>query len=1105
MAAVSSVSQKLKLKQTPSDKWSAKEKLCLASSVLRSGDQNWVSVSRAIKPFAEPNRPPDWFSQKERGKDIMLSIKKQSINKHRGCREGLVKVIKQSNYHTISVMWEKNCALQYSDLLENVETPKRKRGEKGDIETPGDVIIRKLTIERIEELKKIVQEEQQKHKKLKREIELVRSGHTDDKLDEMWNQIQEENKAKQAAEAEHQVWLQEREAKIAAFKASKAGLLGKTKKPGDVQFSLDVRRNSSQSEQSEHENTVDSPLSEPLSVEVEDDSSPLHPCIISGGDTSLSTTKNVLTIGTLPPVASTPTPSPTATPGVSSTSPLLTSLLRSPTAATPASPSVSMALSVCGVQPKEGSVPTTSQAIPRPSPTSQPFFNPTSALATAAARQLAVATASISSVSSTNTQPEISEALLFTSSPSTSSAPTLSKLLELPPSLPGKLPSLPILFSKDAPSVNIPSSTFCIDATSTAVTTSSTTSQQASDSIIGTVTSSSSDVAEASTPSNHIPSNIVTENETSDLLLANDVTVKQELFEVESEHSLSHLLPLDNKTIENKAKVEEYEKAEVNDDIKLEGTNIEGISDVSEIIREEDSELFNSELEKKTDALIFDAEKTSSENEDKSVLQESNGEGAKESIQSSSIVQDDNFSKPSFSRLKASVANFIEASVSEIHQTSEGSTVSDSPSKPLTSSTDEVVPCEEKQMEKELLQLDEKQERMDNTITMEKENFEDENNSLLKLNCYKKVSDNKPEKSTIKEDEKEREKNEDDSEIDVDSQKLQSISSEIKTAKKSEGKMEEKADHEETLGKKEIKETSQLKDQSKGFQEPVLISNHKEKLPETSEKPPLPSTISDSYPDNNPGEAPPPPKKVKRGPGRPRKYPLPQPKLESKTDIEQKISQVKHEASKLMDGKEKRITKQEPDEDGKSASSSQDVDMKEELPVEELLSDTKSKAPSSVSDSVPNSPSSTSQGEDVESQRDYKVWKKAIMLVWRAAANHKYASVFLQPVTNEVAPGYHSIVYRPMDLSAIKKNIENGVIKTTLEFQRDMMLMFQNAIMYNSSDHDVFVMAIEMQKEVMEHIQDFLATQLMVQTADTKVLRGRERETREKKLENNDK
>lgn len=153
----------------------------------------------------------------------------------------------------------------------------------------------------------------------------------------------------------------------------------------------------------------------------------------------------------------------------------------------------------------------------------------------------------------------------------------------------------------------------------------------------------------------------------------------------------------------------------------------------------------------------------------------------------------------------------------------------------------------------------------------------------------------------------------------------------------------------------------------------------------------------------------------------------------------------------------------------------------------------------SVTDSVPNSPASVLQGEDSEVFRDYKVWKKSIMLVWRAAANHKYANVFLHPVTDEMAPGYHSIVYRPMDLLTIKKNIESGYIKTTLEFQRDMMLMFQNAIMYNSSDHDVFQMAIEMQKEVMGHIQDFLATQLMVKTTETKSLRGRD--GREKKVE----
>ena len=46
-------------------------------------------------------------------------------------------------------------------------------------------------------------------------------------------------------------------------------------------------------------------------------------------------------------------------------------------------------------------------------------------------------------------------------------------------------------------------------------------------------------------------------------------------------------------------------------------------------------------------------------------------------------------------------------------------------------------------------------------------------------------------------------------------------------------------------------------------------------------------------------------------------------------------------------------------------------------------------------------------------------------------------------------------LHRPMDLTYIKKNIEGGVIRTDIEFQRDVLLMFQNALMYNSSDHDV--------------------------------------------------
>lgn len=39
------------------------------------------------------------------------------------------------------------------------------------------------------------------------------------------------------------------------------------------------------------------------------------------------------------------------------------------------------------------------------------------------------------------------------------------------------------------------------------------------------------------------------------------------------------------------------------------------------------------------------------------------------------------------------------------------------------------------------------------------------------------------------------------------------------------------------------------------------------------------------------------------------------------------------------------------------------------------------------------------------------------------------------------------------------------------QFQRDLMLMFQNAVMYNDSDHHVYHMAVEMQREVLEQIQ----------------------------------
>ncbi|XP_031809195.1 bromodomain-containing protein 8 isoform X10 [Sarcophilus harrisii] len=238
----------------------------------------------------------------------------------------------------------------------------------------------------------------------------------------------------------------------------------------------------------------------------------------------------------------------------------------------------------------------------------------------------------------------------------------------------------------------------------------------------------------------------------------------------------------------------------------------------------------------------------------------------------------------------------------------------------------------------------------------------------------------------------------------------------------------------------------------------------------------------------------------------------------SETDNQHKFElsdSMKEESGTIFGSQIKDVPGEDEDEDGASEAASLE-EPKEEDQGEGYLSEMDNEPPVSESDdgfsihnatlqshtladSIPSSPASSQFSvcsEDQEAIQAQKIWKKAIMLVWRAAANHRYANVFLQPVTDDIAPGYHSIVQRPMDLSTIKKNIENGLIRTTAEFQRDIMLMFQNAVMYNSSDHDVYHMAVEMQRDVLEQIQQFLATQLIMQTSESgisaKSLRGRD-------------
>ncbi|RKP09182.1 Bromodomain-containing protein [Thamnocephalis sphaerospora] len=94
--------------------------------------------------------------------------------------------------------------------------------------------------------------------------------------------------------------------------------------------------------------------------------------------------------------------------------------------------------------------------------------------------------------------------------------------------------------------------------------------------------------------------------------------------------------------------------------------------------------------------------------------------------------------------------------------------------------------------------------------------------------------------------------------------------------------------------------------------------------------------------------------------------------------------------------------------------------------------------------------------EEVERQ---KTWRKLVLMIWRDLANHRYASVFAQPIRRQQAPGYYD------------------VINTTDEFHRDMMLIFQNAAMFNPAGSEFYQMALEMMDEVDRAINAFRQTE----------------------------
>ncbi|XP_063058331.1 bromodomain-containing protein 8 [Engraulis encrasicolus] len=788
---------KHKLFLGPTEPWSVREKLCLASSVMKSGDQNWVSVSRAIRPFAEPGRPPDWFSQK-------------------------------------------HCASQYSELLETTEAPKRKRGEKGEVvETIEDVIVRKLTAERVEELKRMIRDTQEKHRKLKREAEMIQAGHLDSKLEELWGDITQKKKEEdEEAEAK-------RKATEAAYEARQAVKNAPRRTPSVA---------------------VGTPR----------------------GEASLALDQ----ASTDGPIATTPVDLSSTGQGTTVFIPI---------------PEVSIS-GTAGPEPCQGGL-VVQKATPPPSPLLSELLKKGNLLANSPRLG---ADGDLSGLHGIDLQ--VAGTLLPAQAASVG-APTLSRLLEAGPA---HFPS-----SLGPPSASAPAA-----EPRTPHTTAS--APPATD------PPASLHTAEVKTAQR--------EEEEEEEDLVNTSYIEDEL-DLDTVGEIIAIM--ENKVCDS---VEDLDAAAVEAALSLSKDTGRSLSAPWEATASSSS---SSSSSFKTPSSDAPSHTTQGHPRSREVVTDSRP-----------VLASESQSRCGQTRSEATVPG----SVDHVAHTHHG------PAGGRHCNPGCVV--KEEGPEEGCYGCPAAAGKCD-TPPQSTDSVTEDPLVLLKLPKVVKV-------------EEEEEEGEEDEEEDAVSGGAEGGAQEEEEECGAHGWCVECVEGEGCVEGGE--------GEGEGEGEPMAL------------------------------------------------------------------------ASESEDGCSMR-----------TACSSLQLHLQ-------------------ATDSIASSPASSSQfsicSEDQEAIQAQKIWRKAIMLVWRAAANHRYANVFLQPVTDDIAPGYHSIVYRPMDLSTIKKNIEMGAIRTTVEFQRDVMLMFQNALMYNSSDHDVFHMAMEMQRDVLEQVQQFLATQLIMQTSESgisaKSLRGRE-------------
>ncbi|XP_015585456.1 bromodomain-containing protein 8 [Cephus cinctus] len=1048
---MASVQDRLKLKRISYDTWSTREQLCLASSVLKSGDQNWISVSRSLKPFAEKEalRPPDWFSQK-------------------------------------------SCAIQYAHLLENADTPKRKKRESG--ETTGESIVKRLTQERIAELGQILAFQRDEYQQLKAEVNLLKSGSvSEEKMQKMWLAIEQEEREQEQKSRAHSAWLAKRQQKQDA-PAPLAISPANQRKPGEAVAESQELNDSTATEEEDKKNRGGR---SPLLTSLLKSPSPTTQIQTPTTSAQVSSPTIASLLGSSPKV-----PTPQLTQRVS---PQLHQL-------------VSISIADTTIERPSVSAPTLSRLLELPANAQRgPLPNLQTTIANIPQQNIVtdieIQSRSTNQITTIN-EVQVTQTPAINTSSNISNQESMVQIIDHIDDVIRKDIMADVIDKDEINEIigdieelikeEITASPQTLDTSTTASVVSSlslplapeivTERQQPrdvdepvslsnspqSDIAIEDIDSSTSNIAEIIGTVAIEPAEakiIVTETRPNTLIVKDNSKVEESVSN-ETVTSDEKLEPItedkdendkDNSPVKEKEAIVEQENDEEKEkspetvhvdskqDTEVPSVIKESTVDIVEEVQseeeeedeeeeEEEEEEVEVEAETETETVVpvkeitndnIDIQESCEEIEEKedmeidqlelhlakitgdedapvgaevaSVSSETtndapSAEDTEKSQDISFILEDDESSHSSEDREKKKIA--IESSIIENTMESPDDL---EPIKAEVSTTPKVEPNVEVTDDASTVKQEESVETVTETIIDEvmKEDTKDTTEDT-EASASEKI----PPKE---EDQKQ-------SSITQDTSATTILEEIENTKEEPEEELKVEAEIEDTISKENEQLPATLPEKSNA-----------QKMEEESKA--IPEIIT-------------PP--VKEEP--------------KKADKE--IKKEKAEP-KEVEKVESIIKKEVTESAGSAGDDVGDLD-EEESGLSKLSGGRAMKTYSKKQTlAVDSEPENEGSGEGA----DYRAWKKAVMLVYNRLATHKYASVFLRPITEDQAPGYHSVIFRPMDLSTIKKNIDNGTIRSTMHFQRDVMLMFQNAIIYNKHDTFVYKMAVSMQEECLQHMQ----------------------------------